>query len=401
MTEQWREGNEVRLLTNGEEFFPTVFRSIRSARREVLIETFILFDDEVGQALKEALLRAAHRGARVELLADGYGSADLGAAYVQELTDAGVKVRLFDPQPKLLGVRTNLFRRLHRKIVVVDNKVAFVGGINFSAEHLASFGPMAKQDYAVQVRGPIVEDIRRASLKLLGRRVRRLRRHPFQCIAGDARLRLAIRDNHRHTTDIEVHYLAAIRAARQRIVIANAYFFPGYRLMRALRDAVKRGVNVTLILQGQPDRPWVRVCSQALYGYLLQDGIRIREYCERPLHAKVALVDDEWATVGSSNLDPLSLSLNLEANIIIRDPEFVATLFQELTTLAQEHCQEVQPPQGKRQPRWRTPLTFLCYHFMRHFPTIAARLPARFPRVRLIGDEPQQATTPCEREKSS
>lgn len=391
MKQTWREGNDVQLLINGEAFFPRVLQHIRNARHEVLVESFIIFDDEVGRALQQALLCAARRGAKVDVTADGYGSADLGESWARCLADAGVRVHLFDPRPKLLGMRTNLFRRLHRKLVVVDGRVAFIGGINFSEEHLASFGPMAKQDYAVQVRGPVVEDIRRACRRLLGRS-----RHPpvagrvFRCIAGEACLQLALRDNHRHSTDIERHYLAAIRSARERIIIANAYFFPGYRLMHALRMAVRRGVQVTLILQGQPDRPWVRVCSQTLYRFLLKEGVHIHEYGERPLHAKVAVIDNTWATVGSSNLDPLSLSLNLEANLIIRDGGFALHLRQHLEALASKKCREVILPPLARERRWRTTLTFLCFHFMRHFPAIAAWLPARFPEVKLLAEQPDK-----------
>lgn len=119
------------------------------------------------------------------------------------------------------------------------------------------------------------------------------------------------RDNAAHADDIERHYRIAIRAARRRIVIANAYFLPGYRLLKGLRDAARRGVEVTLILQGHPDMPWVTAATRSLYHYLLPAGVRIVEYCRRPFHGKVAVVDDEWATVGSSNLDPLSLWLNL------------------------------------------------------------------------------------------
>src|SRR5690606_6433384 len=162
-----------------------------------------------------------------------------------------------DPQPRRFGMRTNLFRRLHRKIVVVDSEVAYVGGINFTAVHLGDYGPGAKQDYAVEVRGPVVDDIRYASLNLF-RHARRepplpldLGRNSKSRHAGSARIMLAIRDNNRHTSDIEDHYLRAIRSANYRLVVANAYFFPGYRMLRELRNAARRGVHVTLILQGE------------------------------------------------------------------------------------------------------------------------------------------------------
>ncbi|RBL79920.1 cardiolipin synthase B, partial [Streptomyces cavourensis] len=155
----WRSDNHYTLLENGEAYFPAVQAAVDAARREVLIETFILFDDKVGQALQQTLIAAAGRGVSVDLLLDGFGSDELPPAFLAALTGAGVRVHLFDPRPRLLGVRTNVFRRMHRKIVAVDGTCAFVGGINFSADHLPDYGPEAKQDYALRVQGPLAADI--------------------------------------------------------------------------------------------------------------------------------------------------------------------------------------------------------------------------------------------------
>ncbi|MFJ3261854.1 cardiolipin synthase ClsB [Pseudomonas sp. NPDC086581] len=378
MNEVWRDGNCVELLINGEDFFPSVFRAIEGAQREVLLETFILRDDKVGRGLRQVLIDAANRGVRVEVIADGYGTPDLGASFIGGLLDAGVRLHLFDPQPRLLGMRTNLFRRLHRKHVVVDGAVAFVGGINYCADHLADFGTMAKQDYAVRIEGPSVEDIRHACLELLsqyGDMPAADAVHPGRP-AGPCRTCLAIRDNLYRRTEIEQHYLRAIGQARERLLIANAYFFPGYRLLRALRDAAGRGVKVQLILQGLPDMPLVRLCSKLLYDTLLRDGVEIYEYCERPLHGKVAVADRRWATVGSSNLDPLSLSLNLEGNLMIEDQAFASGLDAHLQRLAGDSCRRVTRQYARRGYWWRAPLIFLSFHFLRHFPAIAGQLPA-------------------------
>ncbi|MDN6860429.1 cardiolipin synthase ClsB [Pseudomonas sp. CAN2814] len=393
MNECWRDGNRVELLINGEEFFPAVFQAIAGARREVLLETFIIRDDKVGRGLRQVLIEAAQRGVRVELVADGYGTPDLDAGYLGSLLDAGVRLHLFDPQPLLLGMRTNLFRRLHRKLVVVDGEIAFVGGINFCADHLADFGAMAKQDYAVQVQGPSVDDIRHASLQLLRQAAFRDSGDIFRANAdlpaadaantggvgrsgGPCRSCLVIRDNLDRRTEIEQHYLRAIQQAQERLQIANAYFFPGYRLLRALRDAARRGVQVRLILQGLPDMPLVRLCSKLLYDTLLRDGVEIYEYRERPLHGKVAVVDRRWATVGSSNLDPLSLSLNLEGNLMIEDAAFAQGLDAHLEELANSSCRRVTRQAARRGYWWRAPLVFACFHFLRHFPAIAGQLPA-------------------------
>src|SRR5690606_32748597 len=169
MTFAWRGGNDVQPLINGEEFFPSVFESIRAARREVLLETFIIFEDKVGIKLQKALIEAAERGVTVEVTVDGYGTADLSSEYILAMHRVGIRVHMFDPRPRLLGMSTNLCRRLHRKIVVIDGGMAFIGGINFCIDHLAEFGPMDKQDYAVRVRGPIGADSHAASRELLER----------------------------------------------------------------------------------------------------------------------------------------------------------------------------------------------------------------------------------------
>ncbi|MGY4495693.1 cardiolipin synthase ClsB [Pseudomonas sp. TE3610] len=393
MNRLWRDDNAVQLLINGEAFFDSVFQAIEAAREEVLIETFILFEDEVGRPLQQALIAAAQRGVRVEVLVDGYGTADLSRQFLHEMVEAGVRLQAFDPRPKVMGMRTNLFRRLHRKIVVVDGETAFIGGINYSADHLLASGPMAKQDYAVKVQGAIVADLHQATLTLLDEtsRVRRAARPwltPRQAIDADtarARMLLLIRDNQQHRTDIEQQYLLAIRRAQERIIIANAYFFPGYRLLRELRNAARRGVAVTLILQGMPDMPLVRLCSRLLYNYLLRDGVQIREYTQRPLHGKVAVIDRQWATVGSSNLDPLSLSLNLEANVIIEDGDFNQLLHDHLAELAAQHCKTVTLQRVLRGYWWRAPLIFLTFHLLRHFPAIVGMFPAHSPKLAPLG----------------
>jgi len=384
----WVDGNSVQLLINGEQYYPRVFEAMAQAREEILLETFIIFDDKVGQQLQQVLIDAARRGVRVEVAVDGYGTADLPAGFISAMTDAGVSFHAFDPQPRLVGMRTNLFRRLHRKIVVVDGERAFIGGINYSADHLGDFGAMAKQDYAVEVTGPVVAQVHAASKRLMSPVLQPPSAvRPVTQPAGASTAVLVERDNGLRSTDIENHYLQAFRGAKQRIVVANAYFFPGYRLMRELRNAARRGVEVRLILQGQPDMRWVRALSRLLYNYLLRDGVMIHEYCQRPLHGKVALVDDEWATVGSSNLDPLSLSFNLEANLFIRDRAFNQQLNQHLQALASEQCKPVTLERMIRGYWWRAPLIFMCFHVIRHFPRIAGWFPAHRQRLRSVQPE--------------
>jgi cardiolipin synthase len=395
MAQRWINGNQFTLLENGEQFFPRVFQAIEEAQREVLIETFILYEDKVGKALHAALLSAAARGVQIDVTVDAFGSPDLSKEFVASLTSVGVRVHVFDPAHKLFR-RVNYFRRMHRKLVVVDGKRAFIGGINYSADHLGDFGPEAKQDYSAEVQGPIVAQIHAfmheaVSLGKTGRRwfQRRRLRTAIESLpaAGTADAIFVLRDNRDHQNDIERQYRLAIRLARRRIIIANAYFFPGYSFLRDLRKAAKRGVDVSLILQGNPDMPIVKMAASMLYYHLVNGGVKIYEYYDRPLHGKVAVVDDEWATIGSSNLDPLSLALNLEANVFVRDRDFNRQLTDNLQGLMANSCKTVEAT-ALNEPRWwRQVRSAFVFHFLRRFPGWIGWLPAHAPKLTMMQPE--------------
>lgn len=391
---EWVSGNRITLLENGEAFFPRVFECIARATSEVMVETFILFEDRVGLQLLAALVAAAHHGARVDVTVDGWGSPNLSAGFVRTLLAAGVQLHVFDPGPRPFGLRPYALRRMHRKIVVVDKHTAFVGGINYSADHLADFGPLAKQDYAIEIHGPLVTVIDRFTHAALARGLLHRRPHAWwfarqsaRILAtqlpweGSAQARFVVRDNLHHPDDIERHYRDAICAARTRVIIANAYFFPGYRLVRELRLAARRGVDVRLVLQGRPDMAIARTAATTLYQHLLKAGVRIFEYRARPLHGKVALVDEEWATVGSSNLDPLSLALNLEANVFIRDRVFNQGLHAHLQDLMRAHCTEVDAASLAPVSALALIRSYLAFHVMRKFARWARWLPPHAPRL--------------------
>lgn len=390
----WRTGNRVRLLENGEEFFETVFAAIASASREVLLETFILFEDKVGLRLHALLIEAAQRGVRVEILVDGYGSPSFSPEFLAALQATGVRLRSYDTHAALLGLRLHVFRRMHRKLLTVDGAVAFVGGINFSADHLADFGPQAKQDYAVELTGPIVADIRDFMESAIASRGTGDTWRPAADTqtpnAGGAEAMLLLRDNGRRPRDIELEYRRAIRAAKREIIVANAYFFPGYGFLRDLRDAARRGVRVSLIFQGEPDTQLALSAARSLYRYLVDAGVRIYEYCERPFHGKVALVDGDWCTVGSSNLDPLSLSLNLEANVFVRDRAFSGELRRRLSELMRSQCTEVEAAAVPRGRFWHALTRPLLFHVLRHFPDWLGWVPAHTPKTKLIAADPPQ-----------
>lgn len=321
-------GNNVSLLTSGTEFFAAVLGEIDAARSDVSLETYIFADDKVGRSVAEALSRAARRGVAVRLLIDGFGSRDLSPALVARMKEAGVMVLVYRPEVSPLTLRINRLRRLHRKIALIDGRVGFVGGINIIDDYTEITTGHPRYDYCVRVQGPLLAAIYH-SVYRLWRNVSWLHlrhRDPSalpppvpENVAGDMDAAFVIRDNLRHRRDIENMYLEGIRIARREIIIACAYFLPGRRLRHGLKAAAQRGVRVVLLLQGWSDHPLFQQASRASYESMLDAGIEIYEYTRSELHAKVAVVDECWATVGSSNLDPFSLVLAREANVVVVD----------------------------------------------------------------------------------
>lgn len=348
----YSEGNRLTLLKNGEQYFPALVDAIDAASAEVFLETYIFADDQTGQQIADALARAASRGVAAHLLIDGFGARDFAPRFRRMLAEAGVELLVFRPQvsPWPFWKQRRRLRRMHRKLASVDGAVAFVGGINVIDDIEMPHTAAARYDYAVRFEGPLAGHVRAEAVRLwtrvswasLGRRwpgfqllrsmARQTPPHELESrpSAGNQRAALVMRDSLRHRYDIEDAYLEAINAARTEVIVANAYFFPSRKFRRALLDAARRGVVVRLLLQGRSDHPLQRHAARALYRSLLRAGIRIHEYSLSELHAKVAVVDARLATVGSSNIDPFSLTLAREANVFVDDPAFAAELRQSL-----------------------------------------------------------------------
>lgn len=328
-------GNRLILLENGAGYFPALLDAIVHARREIHLESYIFEMDAVGTRVTEALIDAAKRGVRVRVLVDGVGSRGFAEEARDRMIQAGISLLFYRPEISPYRLKRHRLRRMHRKIVVIDACLAFIGGINIIDDRTGQENAEVRYDYAVRVEGPVLADICNAVGRLwLLVRWSRLRRRPPEhaplpaCLAeaGAQTADFLLRDTWRHRRDIEDAYLAAIAVARAEVIIANAYFLPGWRFRRALADAAARGVRVVLLLQGRTDHRLVRWASRALYGHLLEHGVEIYEYHASEMHAKVAVVDHDWSTVGSSNIDPFSLLLAREANLVIRDEAFNGAL---------------------------------------------------------------------------
>ncbi len=385
-------GNRMLLLEGGDQLFPRMIEAIGAARREVWVATYIFEIDRATEPLVAALCLAAQRGLRVHVVVDGFGTLARLPQLRAALLPAGVKLEVFRPLDRWYAwLQPSQLRRLHQKLCVCDQAVAHVGGINLiddrhDLNHGWSDGP--RLDYAVEIRGPLVAAVHttaravwsRAQLgrnwrdelrkELRGmkqgpapmgrrldraltrlRRLRTVRTHPPGTEDPQpVRAAFVVRDNLRQRRAIERSYVQAIRSARSRIDLAVPYFYPGRSFRRALRQAARRGVQVRLLLQGKVDYRIAALAARVLYDELRAHGVRIYEYTPAFLHAKVAVVDGLWATVGSSNIDPLSLLLNLEANVVARDAGFA----QALGARFDAACAQSQEVSGRpARPGWR------------------------------------------------
>jgi cardiolipin synthase len=385
-------GHRVALMRGGDELFPAMVRAIEQARAEVWLATYIFNNDPSGRLVVKALRDAAGRGVQVRLVVDGFGSNGRIAELRRQLQGSLVGFEVFRSLERWWAwSHPSQLRRMHQKLCAVDGRLAFVGGINvvddrFDVQHGWTEEP--RLDFAVQVEGQVAAEVQRLvhalwtrahvgrgwreEVALLvqspepvqrvvqlfrdmranapqvprpaGERRRRLRdwlrgdgpdsaqeATGFGRVAGlPARVALVVRDNVTHRRAIERAYVEAIGQARERIDIACSYFYPGRAFRRALRRAAARGVRIRLLMQGKIDYRLAGLAARVLYDEMLSRGIRIYEYTPAFLHAKVAVVDGQWATVGSSNIDPLSLLLNLEANVVVLDDAFAADLVDRL-----------------------------------------------------------------------
>ena len=381
------DGHHIALLQGTVELFPALVRAMDAAQHRIQFETYIFDLTGGGTQVAEALVRAAGRGVRTSLLVDGYGTGTLPQAWRTRFKAAGVKLRVYSPMGPLGLLLPKRWRRMHRKLCVVDACVLFCGGINVLDDfHDPNYGALdaPRFDFAVQATGPLAQQAseameklwhrlqalqavqqKRMSMAVLELRQARIARKHEKRAAQIAkatprpRALLVLRDNLRHRSRIEKSYLRAIGLAREEIIIANAYFVPGRKLRRALLMAARRGVQVRLLLQGRYEYFMQYHAARPVYGALLQAGVEIHEYAPSFLHAKVAVIDADtahpWATVGSSNLDPLSLLLAREANVVVEDGPFAHALRTRLVD-AMENAGHLLDPASYAQRPWRTRL---------------------------------------------
>lgn len=375
-------GNRVRLLEGGDQLFAAMHRAIAHARREIWLATYIFHDDDASRAMAEALAAAGRRGVRVGVVVDGFGSKASLPRLHDWMAAPHVELTVFRPVDRWWALlQPGQLRRLHQKLCVVDRDVGFVGGINVIDDRLDlrhGLSDTPRLDFAIELRGPIVASVAQTARALWSRaalgadwreevvalarsadpmvRARRVLQR-LRIVAPESasvaavaavpvQVALVVRDNLRQRRAIEHAYVDAVSRSRVRVDLITPYFYPGRVFTRALVHAAQRGVRVRLLLQGKVDYRFAALAAQVLYDELRSHGVRIFEYMPAFLHAKIAVVDDDWATIGSSNIDPMSLLLNLEANVVVRDARFTSELAERFEAALVSSREVVDPVDG-------------------------------------------------------
>ncbi|NBS72476.1 MAG: cardiolipin synthase ClsB [Betaproteobacteria bacterium] len=379
-TESWQ------LLKGSDDYFPSLIQNFQQAQKEIYLETYIFNFEAKGAQVAQALYAAAMRGVRVRILVDGLGTPSIPNDWTARWQAAGVECRMFDPVGSGNIWFPGRWRRMHRKLCVIDKRVAFCGGINILDDwHDPIENKMMQHprlDYAVAIKGPLVKDIHRTMQQqwqriniardLKGTQLQsvfeKLKKVNFKWRKSEgknAHAALILRDNIKHRNNIVRAYLHAIGNAKKEIIIANAYFFPSEKILRALKQAARRGVRIQLLLQGHYEYIVPYRAAKYMYSQLMKEGVEIWEYQTSYLHAKVAVIDSRWTTVGSSNLDPLSLLLAKEANVVTQGPVFAIELKESLQSCIQSGGQRIEHSAHLNRPLCQRWLDQICNYLLR------------------------------------
>ncbi len=357
-------GNEVRLLVDGGQAYPAMLEAIAGAQRTVNLETYIFASDETGWRFARCLAESAQRGVQVNMLLDGYGSVGCATSLLEYLSEAGVRVVWYKPlAPWRSG--WGWWRRDHKKILVVDGGVGFVGGLNVGDDYAdEDSGGRGWRDTHARIAGPVVAGLQESFLrtwrKSRGPRLDPAVYLPELARVGDADAAILTNRIHKERRQIRKAYLYALKRAQRYIYLTSAYFVPSYRIRRRLRKACARGVDVRILLAGASDIGLVTRAARHLYTKLLKRGVRIYEWSGPMIHAKTAVVDGVWATVGSCNLDFMSMRYNLESNAVVLG-DTLASPLTELFHRDLESAREIQLDQWRRRPWLQKILDSLAY----------------------------------------
>lgn len=338
--------NNMELLRSGKGYFDRLLEMIRNARHTIHLQVYILEDDETGQLVIGALKKAASAGIAVYVMVDGYASRSLPASFIEELEAAGIRFRFFSPVLKSPFLYFG--RRLHHKIFVVDSSFALLGGINISNNYNDTIETRAWLDFAIYIEGIIAKELCVVCSKAWNNFKSEF--PSFLCadpLSGtketsyEYRVRILRNDWVRKKNDISKIYIEMLLHAKSHITIMSSYFLPGKAIRRHMALAVKRGVKVRVIAAGRSDVKISKNAERWLYDWLLRKGIELYEYEENVLHAKLAVCDDEWFTIGSYNLNNISAHASIELNLDVENPGFTKKLRTELESIIASGCKKI------------------------------------------------------------
>ncbi len=366
---RWRVGCGVDVLRAGGETFPAMLAAIASAQESISFETYILAADSTGDRFKAALIERVRAGVKVRMIYDAVGSFGLSSAWVDELRIAGVEVIDFNPIAPWRR-RFRLSHRNHRKVLVVDNVVAFTGGLNISNDYApVEDGGVGWHDMHCRVTGPIVLDLAR----MFRRTWLRCGGTQFPTIGaaqaappgeGGAFVRLLDNTLRRQRGNTRRAYLHVIRTARKAVLIQNAYFLPDRGLRRALTRAAKRGVDVRVIVPGSSDVRVIQWASLYVLRGLSRFGVKILQWRGPMMHAKTATIDETWSAIGSYNFDAQSRFSNLEVTVEILDHDVGKELVRQFEQSV-ANCEPYDQATWNRLPFWKKALAWLSYRLRR------------------------------------
>lgn len=359
-------GNKVILITDGDVFFDELIKAIDSARLSINLETYIFNSDDIGWKLAKKLAAKAKKGIEVNVIYDAIGCINTSPLLFEYMKKMGVELIEYHP---IVPWRKyfNLYIRDHRKLLVVDGKIAFIGGMNIGNEYAGKkYRGKNWRDTHIKIEGPVVKDIEYFFLENWHRHGGALvdisKYFPVIKPIGDTIVMALSSHSRRRIKPIYQTYLAAIANARNYIYITNAYFIPDMRIVKSLIHAAKKGVDVRILLPAISDIPFVQHASRYLYKRFLKNNVRIYEYKHAVLHAKTAVIDDIWATVGSSNLDRRSFTANLEVNAIVLDQSFGKKMRKQFLKDIR-NSEEIHLENYKRRPFIQYLKEWFCYRF--------------------------------------
>jgi len=334
-----KKGNKVTLLADGKDAYAAMFKTIGNAKDHINLESYIIEDDETGRKFADLLLQRQADGVQVNLIYDSVGSINTPAAFFQRLRGGGIKVVEFNAiNPLKTGGKWGLTHRDHRKILIVDGKAAIIGGINVSEVYSSTpfrrkqneKAPIHWRDTDIQIEGPAVAEFQKLFLdtwlKQKGPELSERNYFPDLKESGKALIRV-VGSTPGETNRIPfIVYVSALSFAERSIHMTNSYFIPDVQIIKALTDAAKRGVDVKILLPGTTDSQLALHAQRYYYSGLLKSGVKLYEHSTSLLHAKTAVIDEVWSTVGSTNMDNLSMLSNDEVNAVILNREFAVEM---------------------------------------------------------------------------